>query len=84
MKTHGDDGWRDFPSYLDVVVPKVLEILERRRWKITFFVVGQDAALDGSHPNGIPRTERRHPEDQEATQREGQRRESGEKTQAAG
>jgi hypothetical protein len=24
MKTHGDAGWESFPSYLDVVVPRVL------------------------------------------------------------
>lgn len=45
MKTHGDAGWDSFPSYLDLVVPRVLEILERRKLEITFFVVGQDAAL---------------------------------------
>jgi peptidoglycan/xylan/chitin deacetylase (PgdA/CDA1 family) len=46
MKTHGDAGWQTFPSYLDVVVPRVLEFLEKRDQKITFFIVGQDAALD--------------------------------------
>jgi peptidoglycan/xylan/chitin deacetylase (PgdA/CDA1 family) len=46
MKTHGDEGWETFPSYLDVVVPRVLDLLGRRGLKITFFVVGQDAALD--------------------------------------
>ncbi|RIK85383.1 MAG: polysaccharide deacetylase [Planctomycetota bacterium] len=46
MKTHGDAGWESFPSYLDVVVPRVLELLDARGLKITFFVVGQDAALD--------------------------------------
>lgn len=45
MKTHGDDGWEAFPSYLDVVVPRVLDFLKQRGLKITFFVVGQDAAL---------------------------------------
>jgi peptidoglycan/xylan/chitin deacetylase (PgdA/CDA1 family) len=45
MKTHGDAGWDSFPSYLDLVIPRVLEILERRKLGITFFVVGQDAAL---------------------------------------
>ena len=46
MKTHGDPGWRELPSYLDVVVPRVLDFLARRdNQRITFFVVGQDAAL---------------------------------------
>lgn len=46
MKTHGDPGWETLPSYLDIVVPRVLEILARRGLRITFFVVGQDAALE--------------------------------------
>ncbi len=46
MKTHGDAGWESFPSYLDVVVPRVLAFLKERDLKITFFIVGQDAALE--------------------------------------
>jgi len=46
MKTHGDPGWQDFPSYLDIFIPHVLEVLDRLNLKITFFIVGQDAALD--------------------------------------
>jgi peptidoglycan/xylan/chitin deacetylase (PgdA/CDA1 family) len=45
MKTHGDAGWTEYPSYLDIVVPRVLRFLEERALRITFFVVGQDAAL---------------------------------------
>ena len=46
MKTHGDAGWESFPSYLDVVVPRALDFLRQRNLNITFFIVGQDAALD--------------------------------------
>ncbi len=46
MKTHGDQGWESFPSYLDVLVPRVLSFLKDCRLTITFFVVGQDAALE--------------------------------------
>ena len=46
MKVHNDPGWESFPSYLDLVVPRVLDFLESRRQAITFFVVGQDAAID--------------------------------------
>lgn len=45
MKTHGDPGWQSFPSYLDIVVPRALDMLERHGLRITFFIVGQDAAL---------------------------------------
>ncbi|MCA9237904.1 MAG: polysaccharide deacetylase family protein [Planctomycetales bacterium] len=48
MKTHGDEGWDSYPSYLDVVAPRVLEILAARKLRITFFVVGQDAALEAN------------------------------------
>ncbi len=46
MKTHGDAGWETFPSYLDVVVPRTLRFLKERDLTITFFIVGQDAALE--------------------------------------
>jgi hypothetical protein len=46
MKTHGDPGWHLFPTYLDSVTSIVLELLRTHNLKITFFVVGQDAALE--------------------------------------
>jgi peptidoglycan-N-acetylglucosamine deacetylase len=46
MKTHGDAGWETFPSYLDVLIPRVLDVLAKHKLTITFFIVGQDAALD--------------------------------------
>jgi hypothetical protein len=49
LKTHGDASWSDLPSYLDVVVPRVLEVLAERDVTITVFVVGQDAALERNH-----------------------------------
>jgi peptidoglycan-N-acetylglucosamine deacetylase len=45
LKTRGDAAWTAMPSYLDTVVPRVLDILKRRHLKITFFIVGQDAEL---------------------------------------
>jgi len=49
MKTHGEAGWERFPSYLDIFVPRVLDFLAERNLKITFFIVGQDAALPQHH-----------------------------------
>lgn len=49
MRVHGDAGWDSFPSYLDRVVPRILEVLRRRNLRITVFVVGQDAALEKNH-----------------------------------
>jgi len=50
MKTHGDEGWKGFPSYLDWSVPRILEFLEERDLKITFFIVGQDATVEQNKP----------------------------------
>jgi peptidoglycan/xylan/chitin deacetylase (PgdA/CDA1 family) len=49
LKTHGDAGWEALPSYLDCVVPRALDVLARLDMRITFFVVGQDAALEKNH-----------------------------------
>jgi hypothetical protein len=45
MKTHGDAGWELFPSYFDVLIPRVLQLLKKHQLTITFFIVGQDAVL---------------------------------------
>lgn len=44
LKTHGDPGWDAYPTYLPLVVPRVLDLLRQRGLTITFFLVGQDAA----------------------------------------
>ena len=48
LKTHGDAGWDSYPSYLNVVVPRVLDFLDARGVRITWFIVGRDAA-DPAH-----------------------------------
>lgn len=49
LKTHEDPAWKSYPSYLNVVVPRILHALECRSLRITVFVVGQDAALEHNH-----------------------------------
>ncbi|MDD8026480.1 MAG: polysaccharide deacetylase family protein [Acidobacteriota bacterium] len=44
LKTHGDAGWVDYPSYLPRLLPPVLDWFAGRRLRLTFFVVGRDAA----------------------------------------
>ncbi len=46
MKTHGDAGWDKYPTYLDVVVPRFLKVLNERDLKMTVFIVGQDASRE--------------------------------------
>ncbi len=50
MKIHGDQGWECYPSYLDIFVPHVLELLGSWNLKITFFIVGIDANLAANKP----------------------------------
>jgi hypothetical protein len=45
LMVHGDATWKDYPSYLDRVVPVALGLLAERKLKITFFIVGIDAAM---------------------------------------
>ena len=49
LKTHGSNKWETFPSYLDIVVPRILDFLSQRNLSITFFIVGQDAVLEKNH-----------------------------------
>lgn len=45
MKTRGAAHWQSYPSYIDLVAPRVLEVMRDQNLTITVFVVGQDAAL---------------------------------------
>lgn len=49
MKTHGNPKWSDHPSYLELMVPHGLDCLAQLDQKITFFIVGQDAAIKSNH-----------------------------------
>lgn len=49
LKTHGNAAWRDFPSYLPLVVPRILSLLAEFDVKVTFFIVGKDAGLKRNH-----------------------------------
>jgi peptidoglycan-N-acetylglucosamine deacetylase len=42
MKIHGDEGWDQYPSYFDIFIPYILDILDDLELKITFFIVGKD------------------------------------------
>ena len=48
MKIHGDEGWEKYPSYFDIFIPHVLDILDELNLKITFFIVGKDAENDAN------------------------------------
>src|SRR5687768_4503914 len=60
MKTHGDAGWSELPSYLDTLTPYVCDLLDELDLKITFFIVGQDAALEKNRDALAELTRRGH------------------------
>ena len=64
LRTHGVAGWDEYPSYLDVVVPRVLECAAQRDLQITCFVVGRDAGLR-RQPRRPGRDRRRRPRDRQ-------------------
>jgi peptidoglycan-N-acetylglucosamine deacetylase len=60
MKTHGDAGWEQYPSYMETLVPRVLDLADRLGLSMTFFIVGRDAALPGAARAFAPIPERGH------------------------
>ncbi|MDT8910148.1 polysaccharide deacetylase family protein [Amycolatopsis sp. PS_44_ISF1] len=46
LKTHGDPGWRDHPSFLPAAVPRLLDVLGGQHLRATVFVVGADAVRE--------------------------------------
>ena len=46
MKIHGDEGWDKYPSYFDIFIPHILDILDELELKITFFIVGKDTETE--------------------------------------
>jgi peptidoglycan-N-acetylglucosamine deacetylase len=60
MKIHGDEGWDKYPTYLDIFVPYVLDVLDELKLKITFFIVGKDAEDTKNKPYLRMITDRGH------------------------
>jgi peptidoglycan/xylan/chitin deacetylase (PgdA/CDA1 family) len=50
LRTHGDATWTLRPSYLREFIPFALDELDRAGVKVTFFVVGADAAAPANRP----------------------------------
>jgi len=60
LKIHGDQGWEDYPTYFHIFIPHVLDVLDELDLKVTFFIVGQDAALKINQPYLQMITQRGH------------------------
>jgi hypothetical protein len=50
QRTHGDPGWKEHRSYLPALMPPLLDLLDELSCRITFFVIGADAAI----PDNVP------------------------------
>lgn len=50
QRTHGDPGWEQHRSYLPALMPPLLDLLDEAACRVTFFVVGADAAI----PENVP------------------------------
>ncbi len=46
LRTHGESGWEERPSYLTTFIPMALDLLAELELLITFFVVGADGERD--------------------------------------
>jgi len=60
MKIHGDEGWDKYPSYFNIFVPHVLDVLDELDLKITFFIVGKDTESEENNKYLRMITERGH------------------------
>ncbi|HEY5463284.1 MAG TPA: polysaccharide deacetylase family protein [Hanamia sp.] len=60
MKIHGDEGWDKYPSYFNIFVPHVLDVLDELNLKITFFIVGKDTESEDNNKYLRMITERGH------------------------
>ncbi|MEO8416361.1 MAG: polysaccharide deacetylase family protein [Ginsengibacter sp.] len=60
MKIHGDEGWDQYPSYFNIFVPHVLDVLDELNLKITFFIVGKDTESEENRQYLKMITERGH------------------------
>jgi len=60
MKIHGDEGWDKYPSYFDIFIPHILDLLDELELKITFFIVGKDTESEENRKYLRMITERGH------------------------
>ena len=49
LKAHADPTWTEYPSYLNLAIPRILSVLKECDLKITFFIVGTDASFEKNH-----------------------------------
>ena len=50
QRSFGLAGWRDYPSFLEVALPRLLDVLDRLDLRLTLFVIGRDAEQPDLRP----------------------------------
>lgn len=60
QRSHGNPAWTHYGSYLPILMPPLLDLLDEHACRLTFFVVGADAAAPTSVPWIRMITERGH------------------------
>ena len=43
LRTYGDPQWTEYPSMLDIAVPRIMRFFDKNKLRITIFIVGRDA-----------------------------------------
>jgi peptidoglycan-N-acetylglucosamine deacetylase len=43
LRAYGDPNWAEYPSFLDVAVPRILRLFDVLKLRVTIFIVGRDA-----------------------------------------
>lgn len=49
QRSFGLESWRNYPSFLELALPRILDFLDRLDLKITFFIIGRDASHPENH-----------------------------------
>ncbi|WP_299616112.1 polysaccharide deacetylase family protein [Pelagibius sp.] len=60
QRSFGIEAWRDYPSFLDLAVPRILEVLDRLDLRLTVFIIGRDAAQPANRALMAEWTKRGH------------------------
>lgn len=50
QRSFGLESWRDYLSFFELALPRILDFLDRLELKITFFIIGRDASDPRNHP----------------------------------
>ncbi|WP_416308174.1 polysaccharide deacetylase family protein [Neptunicella sp. SCSIO 80796] len=50
QRSFGLAQWQQYPNFLPLVIPRIVDFLASRQLNITFFAIGQDASQAGNQP----------------------------------